>query len=120
MKFASNAVTNMYRLDAPQFSDRVRTMELNVKRQLLEEFVREPGPSDTVLARQSAVIIQAQKGICHDAEITNDQKQDFESRIDRWIANAIITIRRVLTDFPDPRSASFQLEATKQLGLPVA
>lgn len=120
---AANAVAALYRLEGDAFNQRFTIMTTNIRRQLLEDFVRAPAIHDDVeelLGDLSAAIIQTQKTACRDASITEEQKRDFADRLDSSQADAIIAIRDSYDMFRERSSVAFQLEAARRLGLPVA
>jgi predicted HicB family RNase H-like nuclease len=121
---AADAITRLYRLTGEDFDHRFAVMSANIKRQLLEEFVAAPAfvadDVDDLLGNLSGALIRVQKTACRDADIAEDQKQDFENRIDHCLADAVITIRNCFEVFGDRTFVDFQLKAAKQLGLPIA
>jgi len=121
---ASAAIETLYALTGTAFDQRLHTILTNVKRQLLEDFVGAPSAIhedvEELLGDVSAAIIEVQKTGCRDANITADQKQDFENRLDSEVADAIIIIRDSFATFRDRASVDFQLETARQLGIPVA
>lgn len=120
MNPAALSVTELYRLQGQAFEDRFRIKATNVHRFLLEEFIRAPfSDPDDSLETQGRILVVAQKGIAAGANLTEQQADDFESRMDDVVADAIIVIRRCLEQFPDRDSADFQLEAARRLGIPV-
>ena len=116
---AAESISAMYQLQGNAFEERFRIKAGNICRSLLEGLVCDP-LSDDNLDTQGRIFVVAQKRIAAAAGLTADQTEDFASRLDNVVANAIVVIRRCLTKFPDRRSVEFQLEAAKRLGIPVA
>ncbi len=111
----------MYQLEGQEFEERFRVKSTNVRRTLLEEFVRAPfDDADANLETQGRLLVVAQKQIADGANLTDEQAGDFASRMDDAVADAIVLIRRCIDEFPDRNTAEFQLEAARRLGIPVA
>ena len=121
MNPAATAVTNLYRRIGDDFARRFVVLATNVKRQLLEAFITAPNlihsDPEELLGDLSAGLIQVQKAACLEAEITEEQKQDFENRLDSTLAEAIIIIRDCFSRFGDRTLPAFQLETAKRLGI---
>lgn len=117
---ASTAITELYQLDGEDFDRRFNVMALNIKRQLLEDFITSPlTDSESTLQALSAALIETQKTACHSANISPEQTTDFETRIDNCLADAVIVIRDQHAKYGDTMLPEFQLEAARQLGIPV-
>jgi hypothetical protein len=111
----------MYRLQGPAFEERFRIKATNVRRALLEEFIRAPlSDVDDNLETQGRFLVIAQKQIAAGANLTEEQAEDFASRMDNVVADAIVLIRHCLKDFTDRNNPQFQLEAARRLDIPVA
>jgi len=124
MNAATTAITQLYQLTGSDFDNRFLVMTTNIKRQLLEDFILAPkvihSDVEQLLGDLSAAVIQTQKTACLSADISEEQKRDFENRIDNCLAGAIIVIRDCFAVSGDRASADFQLETAKRLGIPVA
>lgn len=121
MKPASLSIAELYRLQGQAFGERFRVKAINVRRTLLEDFVRAPfGAIDDDLETIARGIVVLQKKIAAGANLTDEQTEDFASRLDDVVADAIVVIRRCVEKFKDRHAPEFQLEAAKRLGIPVA
>ena len=123
MNRATTAITDLYRLAGDAFAQRFAILTTNLKRQLLEEFIKAPSfihsGVEELLNTLSASIIHTQETACHGAEITDEQKQGFENRLDNALAEAIIVIRDSFSTFGNRALPAFQLETAKKLGIPL-
>lgn len=124
MATAADAITRLYQLNQQEFTDRFGIMAANIKGRLLEDFVRAPGfvatDVEDLLGMLSSAVVATQKTGCSAADITDEQRIDFETRIDNCLADAVIVIRDSFLRFGERTSREFQLETARQLGIPVA
>ncbi len=121
MNSAAASIFEMYRLQGQAFEDQFRVKSINIRRSLLEEFIGAPvSDADANLETQGRLLVLAQREIGAAANLTTEQEEDFASRLDDVVADAIVKIRRCLEQFPDRYSTKFQLDAARRLGIPVA
>ncbi len=114
----------IYRLTGPAFDARMEIMRQNIQARMLESFcqadgVTHPTPGDAVNDLTRGVI-EVQRSQCRSARISDEQKQDFENRIDNWAADAVLAIEKCLEVHTDHQSVEFQLAVARRLGLQVA
>ena len=122
MNQAAEAITKLYSMTGSEFDRRIAIMETNIKARLLEDFVVAPEgihtSIDELLGDLSACVIQVQKTACRESKITDEEKLDFECRIDNCLADAINAIRQGFTRFGNRNGVEFQLETARKLGIP--
>jgi hypothetical protein len=112
------------RLTGPAFDARMEIMRQNLQGRMVEMFCRagwttHPTPRDAMndLTRG---LIEVQRSQCRSARISEEQRQDFENRIDNWAADAVLAIEECLVHHPNHQSVEFQLAVARRLGLQVA
>jgi hypothetical protein len=121
MNPASQSISEMYQLQGQSFEERFRVKATNVRRALLEEFINAPiNDADENLETQGRLFVVAQKQIAAGANLTHAQAEEFASRMDHVVADAIVVIRRCVEEYPDRKAADFQSKAARSLGIPVA
>ncbi len=117
-----NPITELYKLTGSDFDDKLYVIITNSRKQLLADFLRndfDDNPSD-LLATLSAAVIAAQKLMCKNANLSEKQQYDFESRIDNSLADATLIIDAVYAKCPSVTSREFLREVTTQLDIPVS
>ncbi len=67
----------------------------------------------------NSYLIQAQKTAVAQTNLSGVQKDDFESRLDNVLADAINKIRISHGIFRERSSTTFQLDVARRLGVPV-
>lgn len=117
----SQSISEMYRLHGQAFEERFRVKATNVRRALLEDFICAPfNDAEDNLETLGRFYVVAQKENATGANLTDEQAEDFASRIDHVVADAIIVIRHCVEEYPNRNAAEFQLAAARRLGIPVA
>lgn len=121
---AAEAIARLYRMNQPEFDDRFGIMAANIKARFLEDFRSTPGfvvsDLDDLLGMLSSAVIATQKAGGSAADISDEQKIDFETRIDHCLADAVIVVRDSFLEFGERESVEFQMETAGRLGIPVA
>ena len=121
MSQASEKITELYTLSQNDFEQQLRVRVINLRRQLLTDLLTSPGDEpQTILAEVSRLFVVAQKQISQDANITEEQRTDFESRTDNLVADAVVTIERCIQENADWRSPEFQIDCATRLEIPIA
>jgi hypothetical protein len=122
MDSGSLSISEMYKLQGQAFEDRFHVLAANVRRVLLEGYVRTPLTDDDedVLVTLARAVFAGYKALAAGASLTAEQADDFAGRVDDVVAGAIVDISRCEGEFPDRTTADFHREAAKRLGIPVA
>jgi hypothetical protein len=110
----------MYQLSGDAFDEQFRIKSVNIRRSILEEMLRDPSNDpEATLDTNARLLVIAQRQIANDAQLTSDQIDDFEHRMDNLIAEAVLTIKDCIEQFTDWRSAACQIECARRLEVPV-
>jgi hypothetical protein len=106
----SEAICNLYRLTGDEFDRRFAIMRINLQCRLLEAIASFPmNDIDDAINSGTKPLIDAQVQGARHARLTEEQRLDFESRIDNLAADVVQTVRQVVdsgTPFTD--RSSFQ------------
>ena len=116
----SEVISNLYRLNGGEFDRRFAIMRTNLQIRLLEAIADFPmNDIDDAIDSATKPLIDAQVQSARRARLTEEQRLDFESRIDKLAADVVLTVRQVIdsgTPFSD--RLSLRLRAARALGLP--
>ena len=122
MTAASDAITSLYTLPAADFDRRLQIMLTNLRRIFVEELRDAPDTlqldQDGLLAFLTGGAVASHLQSSQLADITEEQKEDFQLRLDRNLAEAVLVVQRCLAIIPDSASAAFQREIAAELGVP--
>ena len=118
MPKSSDKIEQLYSLSQYEFSYTFRARVINLRRQLLADFLISPGNDPhVILAEIARLFVVAQKQISADADITEKQREDFQSRTDKLVADVAASIECCIEKYPDWRSPEFQIACATQLKL---
>ena len=114
------AIAEMYRLTGDAFKDRCNTLDLNIKRSILDDFLRTRNqPFGSLLQTLCDSITKAHKLLATEGMLSQEQYDDFESRLDTSTGAVALAIESVYPS-QDSRDSRILFNAiTSQLELPV-